>query len=93
MLSRIRQIARNLAREVRVAGLVLRDPRTPWAARFLLGCSVAYFLSPIDLIPDFVPVLGQLDDAVIVPLLLLTGLALVPAEVIREHREAAGAAR
>jgi uncharacterized membrane protein YkvA (DUF1232 family) len=76
---------------VRIAGLVLRDRRTPWAARILLGCSVAYFLSPIDVIPDFIPVLGQLDDAIIVPALLFAGLALVPAEVIREHRANDGA--
>jgi uncharacterized membrane protein YkvA (DUF1232 family) len=87
MLHRMRQVARNLRRELRVGRLVLRDPRTPRLARFLLGCSVAYALSPVDLIPDFIPVLGHLDDAVVVPFLFLLGLALVPAEVIREHRE------
>ncbi|MGQ0721771.1 MAG: YkvA family protein [Candidatus Eiseniibacteriota bacterium] len=87
----MRKLLERVAREVRIAGLVLRDPRTPWASRILLGCCVAYFLSPIDLIPDFIPVLGQLDDAVIVPLLLFAGLALVPAEVIREHRAGEGA--
>ncbi len=90
MLRRMRQVARNLARELRVGRLVLRDPRTPWLARILLGCGVAYALSPVDLVPDFIPVLGHLDDAVVVPLLFLLGLALVPAEVIREHRETVG---
>lgn len=87
MLRRMRQVARNLACEVRVGRLVLRDPRTPWPARILLGCAIAYALSPVDLIPDIIPVLGHLDDALIVPLLLVFGLALVPAEVIREHRQ------
>jgi len=89
MFRRIRQVARNIAWEVRVGRQILRDPRTPWAARILLGCAVAYALTPIDLIPDFIPVLGHLDDAVIVPLLLVLGLALVPSEVIREHRQTA----
>ena len=87
MLRRMRQVARNLAREVHVARLVLRDPRTPRLSRVLLGCGVAYALSPVDLIPDFIPVLGHLDDVVIVPLLFVLGLALVPAEVIRGHRQ------
>lgn len=79
MLDRIRA-------EIRVVRLVLGDPRTPRLARILLGGGVAYALSPIDLIPDFIPVVGHLDDVVVVPLLLALGLALVPAEVIREHR-------
>ncbi|TMQ66479.1 MAG: DUF1232 domain-containing protein [Candidatus Eisenbacteria bacterium] len=87
MLRRMRQIAKNLAREARVGRLVLRDPRTPWPARILLAAGVAYALSPIDLIPDFIPVLGHLDDAVVVPLLLALGLAMVSPEVIREHRQ------
>lgn len=91
MLGRLRRVARNLACEVRVGRLVLRDPRTPWSARLFLGCGVAYALSPVDLIPDFIPVLGHLDDAVIVPLLFVLGLALVPAEVIDQHRQAVSA--
>lgn len=92
MLHCLRRIAGNLAAEVRVCRLVLRDPRTPRLARVLLGCGVAYALSPIDFIPDFIPVLGHLDDAVIVPLLLVSGLALVPAEMVREHRQSVRAA-
>jgi len=88
MLARLREITRHIAREVRVCALVMRDPRTPRLARVILGCGVAYALSPIDLIPDFLPVIGHLDDAVIVPLLIAIGLALVPREVVRDHREA-----
>ena len=88
MFRRLRLIARDLARELDVGQRILRDPRTPRAAKILLGSAIAYALSPIDLIPDFIPVLGHLDDAVIVPLLLILGLALVPGELIREHRQA-----
>jgi uncharacterized membrane protein YkvA (DUF1232 family) len=65
---------------------VYKDPRTPWYAKAVLAGTVAYLLSPIDLIPDFIPVLGQLDDAVIVPLGLWLAYRLVPREVWEEHR-------
>jgi len=87
LLAKLRAVARNLVQEVRVCGLVLRDPRTPWLARILLGCGVAYALSPVDFIPDFLPVIGHVDDVIIVPLLIVLGLALVPKEVVVEHRE------
>jgi uncharacterized membrane protein YkvA (DUF1232 family) len=76
-------------REARVYRLVLADPRTPWLARVLLGAAVAYALSPIDLVPDFIPVVGYLDDVVIVPGLVYLALRLVPREVVRECREKA----
>ena len=87
MSGRLKTVARNLAREVRVCKAILGDARTPWLARVLLGCGVAYALSPIDLIPDFIPVVGHLDDAIIVPALIVLGLRLVPKEVVHEHRE------
>ena len=87
MLHSIKRVAKNLVHEVRVYQSVVRDPRTPWLARVLIGCAVAYALSPIDLIPDFIPIVGHLDDAVIVPLLIVVGLRFVPPDVIREHRE------
>ena len=64
-----------------------RDPRSPWYARALGVGIVAYALSPIDLIPDFIPVLGLLDDLVIVPLGLLAVRAMIPKQVLAEHRE------
>jgi len=82
----MKKAARRLVEELRLCRLLLRDPRTPWLARILLGCAVAYAASPIDLIPDLVPVLGHLDDAVIVPSLVVLALALVPKAVVREHR-------
>jgi uncharacterized membrane protein YkvA (DUF1232 family) len=86
VVAEVRKIARAIAHEVEICGLILRDPRAPWLGRALLGCAVAYALSPIDLIPDFLPVVGHLDDVLIVPLLLFLGLSLVPREVVLEHR-------
>jgi uncharacterized membrane protein YkvA (DUF1232 family) len=63
--------ARSIKRDVHAVYLAARDPRTPWYAKALAVCVAGYALSPIDLIPDFVPVLGYLDDAVIVPLGIL----------------------
>lgn len=65
---------------------ILRDPRCPRLARWLLGGAVAYALSPIDLIPDFIPVIGHLDDALILPLLIWLARRALPKELIQEHR-------
>ena len=73
--------------------LAARDPRVPWYAKLLAGAVAAYALSPIDLIPDFIPVLGYLDDLVIVPLGILAVVALIPPAVMAEHRAAAVAVR
>ncbi len=64
----------------------MRDPRTPWAARLLAGLVVAYALSPIDLIPDFIPVLGYLDDLILVPAGLWLAVKLVPPAVMDDNR-------
>lgn len=75
-----------LQREIAYYRAVLRDPRTPAISRWCLRAAIAYLLSPIDLIPDFIPVLGQLDDVIIVPLLLAIARFFVPAHVLAEHR-------
>jgi uncharacterized membrane protein YkvA (DUF1232 family) len=82
---------RKLKRDVVAIALAVRDPRVPWYAKAVGACVVAYALSPIDLIPDFVPVLGYLDDLVLVPLGLLLVVRLIPADVLAEHRAAASA--
>jgi len=75
-----------LKRETLALYLAARDPRTPWHARVVVAAVAAYALSPIDLIPDFIPVLGLLDDAVLLPLGIALALRLIPAEVIAESR-------
>ncbi|HVK51438.1 YkvA family protein [Pseudoxanthomonas sp. CF125] len=81
-MSRLREWARELKRQTLVVYFAARDPRTPWLARLLALGIAAYALSPIDLIPDFIPVLGYLDDLVIVPLGLMLVLRLVPTDVL-----------
>jgi uncharacterized membrane protein YkvA (DUF1232 family) len=81
-----RQRARRLKTETYALYLAYRDPRTPWYARMLAAGVVAYAVSPIDLIPDFVPVLGYLDDLLLVPLGIAFALKLIPAPVMAECR-------
>ena len=87
-MASLRQIADRLKRELGYYRCLIAHPKTPKLARFLLGAALAYFLTPIDLIPDFVPVLGHVDDLLIVPSLIWLALRLVPAEVIAVCRSA-----
>ncbi len=90
-LARLKSWARGVKRDVVAIWLAARDPRTPWYARVAALCVAAYALSPIDLIPDFIPVLGYLDDVILVPLGILLVIRLIPPEVLAEHRAAAEA--
>jgi uncharacterized membrane protein YkvA (DUF1232 family) len=81
--------ARQLKTEVYALYLACRDPRVPWYAKVLAACVVGYAFSPIDLIPDFIPVLGYLDDLVLIPLGIALALRLIPPEVMVECRERA----
>ena len=83
--------ARALKADVVALALALRDPRVPWYARAVGACVIAYALSPIDLIPDFIPVVGLFDDLVLVPLGLVLMVRLIPADILAEHRAAAAA--
>ena len=78
LLERLRQQARALKVETLALYLVARDPRVPWYARLFIAIVVAYALSPIDLIPDFIPLLGYLDDLILVPLGIALALRMVP---------------
>ncbi|MBZ0286531.1 MAG: DUF1232 domain-containing protein [Anaerolineae bacterium] len=91
MLEQAKTLTQRFKTELNVYRLVLVHPCTPRLSKILLGAAIGYFLSPIDLIPDFVPVLGQLDDLLIVPALLLAALKFVPADVVAECRRQAGA--
>src|SRR5829696_2884518 len=88
-LARLRTWARSLKRDVVALYLAARDPRVPWYAKIVAACVAAYALSPIDLIPDFIPVLGYLDDVILVPLGIALAIRLIPPALFEEHRQAA----
>jgi uncharacterized membrane protein YkvA (DUF1232 family) len=81
-----RELAKSFKRELTVYRRVLADARTPVNAKIFLGLAMAYLCMPFDLIPDFIPVLGHLDDLVIVSALLYAALRLIPQELVAEHR-------
>ena len=87
--ARLAAWARSIKRDVHAVYLASRDPRTPWYAKAVAIGVVAYALSPIDLIPDFIPVLGQLDELVILPAGIWLVVRLIPPDVMNEHRAAA----
>ncbi|HZT24705.1 MAG TPA: YkvA family protein [Pseudolabrys sp.] len=93
MLKRIAKWARRVKRDAYALYLAARDPRVPWYAKFVSLVVAAYAISPVDLIPDFVPVLGYLDDVIIVPAGIALAIKLIPPEVMAEHRELAAAAQ
>jgi uncharacterized membrane protein YkvA (DUF1232 family) len=93
VLARLRHWARAIKRDVHAVWLASRDPRVPWYAKALAVCIAAYAFSPIDLIPDFIPVLGYLDDAILLPLGILLVVRMIPPEVMAEHRAATAAER
>lgn len=86
LVRKLQEHARSLKCETYALYLAARDARTPWYARLLVAATVAYAVSPIDLIPDFVPILGYLDDLVLVPLGIALAIKLIPAPVLEECR-------
>ncbi len=91
-LARWREWARRLKRETYAVYLALRDPGLPWHARLVAILVVGYAFSPIDLIPDFIPILGYLDDLVIVPLGVALALRLIPPDILAAARAKADVA-
>lgn len=87
----LRQWGRRLKRDAYALSLACRDPRTPWYARLLAAAVAAYAFSPLDLIPDFIPVLGYLDDLILVPLGIALVVRLIPAPIMAECRARAQA--
>jgi len=85
----LRQWARRLRRDVLALYLAARDPRVPWYAKVVAAGVAVYALSPIDLIPDVIPILGYLDDLIIVPLGIWLAIHLIPPSLLEEHRQAA----
>lgn len=86
IINKWKQRARNLKRETWALFLAYKDKRTPWYAKLFTGLVVAYAFSPIDLIPDFIPVLGYLDDLILVPLGAAAAIKMIPPEVMAECR-------
>ncbi len=89
MWERLRAWAKTIKRDIVALYLATRDPRTPWYAKAVAVGVVAYALSPIDLIPDFISVLGYLDDLILVPLGILLVVRLIPPELMAEFRHRA----
>jgi uncharacterized membrane protein YkvA (DUF1232 family) len=87
--ARLRRWARNVKRDLYAVYLASRDPRVPWHAKALALGVTGYALSPLDLIPDVIPVLGYVDDAIILPLGIWLVVKLIPKDVMAEHRAAA----
>lgn len=90
-IERLKAWARDLKRDVVALWIAAGDPRTPWLAKLIAGAVAAYALSPIDLIPDFVPVLGYLDDLLIVPLGIALAVRQIPPPLMAEFRTLAAA--
>lgn len=89
ILETIKRWARSIRQDVLALWLAARDPRVPWYAKALAGAVAAYALSPVDLIPDFIPVLGYLDDLLIVPAGILLAVRLIPTDLMVEFRKEA----
>ncbi|MDV3428849.1 MAG: DUF1232 domain-containing protein [Bacillota bacterium] len=86
-LEELKRKAKSLKKEINAVCLACKNPKTPWYAKALAALVVGYALSPVDLIPDFIPVLGYLDDLLIVPLGIKLAIKLIPDEVMEECRE------
>ena len=90
MFDRIKLWARALKRDAYAVYLAARDPRTPWYVKALAAVVAAYAFSPIDLIPDFIPIVGYLDDLILVPLGIWLVVSLIPEQAMAEYRARAG---
>lgn len=86
ILNKLKSISNSVKRELVIYRLVLKDKRTPVLAKILLWLAIGYLLLPFDLIPDFIPVIGQLDDVIIVPAFIYFALKLIPKEIIEKYR-------
>ena len=87
LIEKWKQRAKQLKIEIYTIYLAYKDPRVPWYARIFAACVVGYAFSPIDLIPDPIPILGYLDDLILIPLGVVLALKMIPKEVMTECRE------
>jgi uncharacterized membrane protein YkvA (DUF1232 family) len=86
IIQKLKILSRSIKKQLTLYRLVLKDKRTPFTAKLLLGAAIGYLLLPFDLIPDFIPFFGQLDDLIIVPLLVYLALKLIPKNIIEEYK-------
>ncbi len=89
IFDRLKSTGEKIRRELKVYQLIAKDDRTPKRAKFLLGLAVGYMLLPFDIIPDFIPVIGHLDDMLIVPLMVIAALKMIPKEIVDDCRRKA----
>ncbi len=87
MWEKLKDLFRKVKREVQVWRIVMKDDRTPRLAKVLIWIAIAYLVSPIEIIPDFIPVIGYLDDILIVSILILIAMQIIPPQVVAEARE------
>jgi uncharacterized membrane protein YkvA (DUF1232 family) len=92
MFERLKLWARSIRRDVHAIYLASGDPRVPWYAKVFAISIAAYALSPIDLVPDFIPVLGYVDEVIILPLAIMLVIRLIPPDIMDECRAAASIA-
>jgi len=92
-IDRLKTWAQGVKRDVHALYLAGCDPRVPWYAKAMAALVAGYALSPLDLIPDFIPIVGYLDDLILVPLGIVLVIRLIPSEIMAEHRATAAAAR
>ncbi len=87
MLKKLKTVAKRIKREVKIYQLVIKDRETPKIAKVFLGFAIAYTVCPIDIIPDFIPVIGYLDDILILALLFSIAFRFIPPHIIEKHRK------
>ncbi len=85
-MKKLKELLLRFKRELQLYRNILADPRTPKLTKWLLGSAVAYAITPVDIIPDFIPVVGHLDDAIIVPAPVYFALKTIPKPLLEEHR-------
>ena len=89
-LTELKKRARRVKIDLIALSLATRDPRTPWYAKLIIAGCVAYALSPVDVIPDFIPVLGLIDELIFIPIALALAIRFIPEEVLADCRRRAG---
>lgn len=87
MFDKLKAVGKSLKREIKVYKLIIKDRQTPMLPKIILGIAVGYALLPFDIIPDFIPFFGQLDDAIILPILIFLALKMVPEEIVQDCRK------